>query len=506
MKETEKNIENVMNITLDGLSKKEILEVQQIFSRFMKKYEENPEKETVEWLSEQFQEEFPEKKTEEIQKTAEEIVAVLKEYDQDLEDLNKSVKKGISKDVWFADKIQDRKKGMTVNQCGDYLKKIDQNFMHANNQMQRIILRADEGVSQKINFNDFIVEQYHVNSFNTKAVLENSPYRARICVSENDKYGKNSVDVIIDDIQSGEKGIERYQFKYRRDYETFVSLLKNGDYSDQRIVVAEGQAEKIGKVFLEKFVTDHIGGTDRVKVKSDPITNEQIKKLQSDANQKESVFQMDWNRYQIRELAVNLGKRAGQEGIQSAFLGTGTYLAKKAFDGEKIEADDVVKNAIMNGSDTCVKVAIGGALKVASEKNIVSILPPRISASTIERIACVAVENVKILWKIANGELTLSEGLEYMGRTSLVMFAGLSIRSIGIGVGAVAFSFIPVVGPIIGGVIGGIIGYTAGNKMGETIFNMSKKVSQAGVRIVKKINETLKNIENMVFDTLIRWT
>ena len=178
MKKTVKNItadgtENVMNIQIEGLTEKEVREVQKIFSRFMKKYKENPEKETVVWLAEQLQEELPEKSPEEIRGIAQEIAAAVEEYDRDLEDLNKSVKKGMSKEAWLSELIQDGAKGMAVNQYGDYLRTIDQNSANANAQMARTILRADGGVSQNINLDGFMAEQYHVNNFNAKAVLEN---------------------------------------------------------------------------------------------------------------------------------------------------------------------------------------------------------------------------------------------------------------------------------------------------------------------------------------------
>ena len=213
----------------------------------------------------------------------------------------------------------------------------------------------------------------------------------------------------------------------------------------------------------------------------------------------------DWNSYQTRELAVNLGKQAGQAGIQAALLGVGINLAKKAFDGEKIEAEDIVKTAVETGSDTCVKAAAGGALKVAAEKGVISILPPGTPAGTISKIACVAVENAKILMKVAKGELTLSEAAEHMGRTSVSMYAGLSAGAVGAGVGAAALSFIPVVGPIVGGVVGGIVGYTAGSKVGETIFNAGKKVVQTGVKVIKKAAEVVSNFASGVVDTVLSW-
>lgn len=499
------NAENVMNIEIDGLTEKEVQEVQKIFSRFIRKYKENPEKDTVEWLVEQLQEELPDRQPDEIKKIAVEIAGAVEEYDKDLEDLNKSCKKGMTKEAWLADRLQDSAKGMSVNQYGNYLKAIDQNFANANAQMARTVLRADGGINQNINLDGFMAEQYHVNNFNAKAVLENSSYRARVCVPENGQYGKNSVDVMIDDMKTGQKGVTRYQFKFGKDSGETIDLLKNGNYDNQRVVVPAGQVEDVGKALPGKSVTDHIGGTDKIKIKSDPVTKEQMKKMQADVQQKGLMPKTDWNSYQTRELAVNLGKQAGQAGIQAALLGVGINLAKKAFDGEKIEAEDIVKTAVETGSDTCVKAAAGGALKVAAEKGVISILPPGTPAGTIAKIACVAVEDVKILMKVAKGELTLSEAAEHMGRTSVSMYAGLSAGAVGAGVGAAALSFIPVVGPIVGGVVGGIVGYTAGSKVGETIFNAGKKVVQTGVKVIKKAAETVVNFVSGAVDTVLSW-
>lgn len=485
--------DNMMNLEIDNLSEEEVQEIQKIFQRFMEKYKENPERETVEWLKEQLAEELPDKEPEEIQSIAEEIVESVEEYGTDLEELNQNCKKGITKESWLADRIMDSSKGVAVNQFGDYLWQIDRNFANANVQMIRTVLRADGQVSQNINLDGFIAEQYHVNNFNAKAVLAKEPFRARVCVPENEQYTKNSVDVMIDNISTGQKGVARYQFKFGQDSETTINMLKAGNYDNQRIVVPKGQADKIGQALPGKSVTDHIGGTDEIKVQSDPITKEQVKEMQSNAQQKELLPKMDWNSYQTRELALNIGKQAGQAGIQAALIGAGIHLAKKAFDGEKIDADEVVKTALETGSDTCVKLAAGGALKVAAEKGVLSILPPGTPGGTIAKIACVAVENVKILMKVAKGEMTMSEALEHMGRTSVAMYAGLSAGAVGAGIGAMALSFIPVVGPIVGGIVGGIVGYTAGSKVGETVFNGVKKVAGKLKEKLKSGAEKLKS-------------
>ena len=485
--------EKMMNLEIQNLSEEEVQEIQKIFQRFMGKYKENPELETVEWLKEQLAEELPDKDLEEIQSIAEDIVESVEEYDTDLKELNQSCKKGITKESWLADRIMDGSKGVAVNQFGDYLWQIDRNFANANAQMVRTVLRADGQVSQNINLDGFIAEQYHVNNFNAKAVLAKEPFRARVCVPEEGQYTKNSVDVMIDNISTGQKGVARYQFKFGQDSKSTIDMLKTGNYDNQRIVVAKGQRDEISQALPGKSVTDHIGGTEEIKVQSDPITKEQLKEMQTGVQQKELLPKMDWNSYQPRELALNIGKQAGQAGIQAALIGAGIHLAKKAFDGEKIEADEVVKTALETGSDTSVKLAAGGALKVAAEKGVLPILSPGIPGGTIAKIACVAVENVKIFMEVAKGEMTMSEALEHMGRTSVAMYAGLSAGGVGAGIGAMALSFIPVVGPIVGGIVGGIAGYTAGSKVGEFVFNGVKKVAGKVKEKLKSGAETIKS-------------
>ena len=152
------------------------------------------------------------------------------------------------------------------------------------------------------------------------------------------------------------------------------------------------------------------------------------------------------------------------------------------------------------GADTGVKAAAGGALTVASEKGILSILPKSMAPGTITKIACVAVENVKILWKVTKGDLTMSEGLEHMGRTSTAMISDLACAGAGAGIGAAALGWIPIVGPIAGGLIGGIVGYTAGSAVGEKVFNGAKKVAEKGKEIVKRAWEGAKEFVGGILD------
>lgn len=96
--------------------------------------------------------------------------------------------------------------------------------------------------------------------------------------------------------------------------------------------------------------------------------------------------------------------------------------------------------------------------------------------------------------KFASGEITLSQAMEQMGRTTCAMVFGLGWGAAGAGIGAAALSWIPIVGPIVGGFVGGVVGYMAGSKVGETIhkgFTAVKKgivtACKAGWNMLKKV-------------------
>lgn len=492
---------NLTDFEIEGLNEEDVREIQKIFVRFIKKYKENPERKISEWLAEQLERELPNREPEEIRKIAETITESIEEYERDLEDLNCNCEKGKSKETWFADKIEDSAKSIAINKYGNYLKGIQQNFANANAQMTRTVLTADGSFSQNINLDGFIAEQYHVNNFNAKAVLEKSPYRARVCVPENGQYTKNSVDVMIDNIKTGQKGVARYQFKFGKDSKATIDLLKHGNYDNQRIVVPQGQLDEVGRALPGKTVTDYIGGTEKIKVKSDPISKEQLKQLQADIQQNNIIPETDWNNFQTREMALNIGKQAGIAGIQAAFLGIGIHLAEKAFKNEKIEVDEVIRTGLVTGSDAFIKAAVAGAFIIANDENKLPFLHKKMQPETITKIVCVAIENLKISWKVAKGELSLSEGAECMGRTSVAMYAGMSAGK----AGAVIGTFIPVIGPILGGLIGGVVGYTAGSNLGETIFDGAKELVTSGIKEVKKVIESLPRIIEDAKISLLEW-
>ena len=54
-KNTDKQTESVMEFEIEGFTEKEAGEIRELFTRFLNKYKENPQRDMEEWLSEQIQ-------------------------------------------------------------------------------------------------------------------------------------------------------------------------------------------------------------------------------------------------------------------------------------------------------------------------------------------------------------------------------------------------------------------------------------------------------------------
>ena len=124
-------------------------------------------------------------------------------------------------------------------------------------------------------------------------------------------------------------------------------------------------------------------------------------------------------------------KQAGQAALMGAAVGVGFDIAQKVWNGEDIKGEELVETAIVSGADFGIKAAAAGALKVGVEKGVIAAIPKGTPAGTLANIAYVAVENAKIVSKMATGDLTVKEGLEKMEQTTVATVAGIAASTKG---------------------------------------------------------------------------
>lgn len=472
------------------LSEEEAKGVSKIQREFLESYAASKDKMSVEeWLRQELQKQLPEKTSEEIEEMSTEIITSLKVTEDMKVSQQKAIAAGRSKDSWFASTILQSTSQMSAQESARYLQILDDAIKNANAAMHETITTKGSGYitpSMNPNLDGFIAEQHHVNSFNMNAAVKGSGLRAEVQpLKPGDTYTKNGFDVIIKDASG--KRIHQYQMKYGATAEDTIRMIDSGNYNNQTLVVPEEQVAAVQEAFPNKTVTSTIGDGD---VSSKPLTKEQAKELQEKA-QTGNFMDADWNDYVAKDIAIGIGKQAGYACLQGAAVGAGMAIATKVWNGESIDGEEVIETAIVSGADFGVKTATAGALKAASEKGVLKVIPKGTKGSTFANIAFVAIENVKVLGKVATGELTAKEGLDVMEQTTVSCVAGIAASTKGAAIGATIGSVLGSVGTAVGGFIGGTLGYMAGSKVAQTIVKGAQKVRDKAVEVVKSVGSAI---------------
>ena len=480
------------NIGLEGFSEDNARDLGKVIEDFLHSYAQKPpEVSTRDWLYGKLRQELPDKTDEEITATVDEILADIDTYDKNLTSLNTACASGTTKEEWLTDTLKEASVNMSVQEFGEYLADIDQAIAEGNAAMYDAVMTQDGTVSQNPNLDGFIAEQHHVNTFNLDAALKNSPFRAiRLDRPEGGTFGKNSVDIRIFDKNTGQT-IHRYQVKYYQDAKASIKAVNPLRYGNQQGLVAKGQAKaELVEKYLpdgsKKTVTETIGGTDKVDAESTELSKKQAEQYRDNAQKSGRLpDKMSWNKYTANELAYNISKQAALAGVHAAALNTGMTMAIKILQGEKIDGEEAVKAAVVTGADAGVKAATAGALKVGVEKGLVPVLAKSTPISVITCMACVAIENIKVLGKFANGEITATQTIEYMGRNTVAAVGGFVGALEGGAIGAAVGSLLGPVGTIVGGFVGSVIGAVAGSTVGKTVYSGAKAIVSTAVSVAK---------------------
>lgn len=471
--------------TNEYITEKEAKTVCEMFKKYLKYYKEkDPEMTDKEWLEWLFKKELPETTPEEAKADAEEIVESIQTFGENLTSCNEASKKGISKESWLADKMQEASVGMAVNEYGRTLQQIDNVLYAKNAELADALSRSADGhIMMSPNLDGNIAENMIAKTTELSASLRGK----NISVEVLESHAANSVDVRAINHDTGQ--YQNYQLKFGKNAKATIDLLERGNYNNQRIVVPSEQLEEVQAYFKEKgsskTITDHI---EAWGAEGKSFTKEEMKALQEKAQSEGVAPEINYSHYQTKDLAMSIGKNAGVMALQAAAVTTGLNVAAKIFKGEQIDKDELVEVAIKTGADTSIKTVTAGTLQVAVRKGIIKFIPKATPAGVIANIACVGIENVKILAKIASGDLSVTKGLDQMGRVTTSMVGGLWGMAKGAATGAKLTGWIPVIGPgfaVVTGFVGGMVGYFGGSKIGDVIYSAGKKVAGAAKTVAK---------------------
>lgn len=153
--------------------------------------EEKMTEETLEKIEEIFQE-FLEGRNENSKKIADSVEL----YEKELEDFNRSMRAGITKESWFLEKLQDKAKGFSIDYFGNILLEMNQKLVEANRIMRELLFELEEIDEIEIEEKKIINKRKPKwNSYNTKEVALELGREAKsqfLLWSQNDEWLKNS--------------------------------------------------------------------------------------------------------------------------------------------------------------------------------------------------------------------------------------------------------------------------------------------------------------------------
>lgn len=456
-------------------------EVSAIIASFVHSYgEKGEEVPDGDWLLEQFKVSLPDRDEAELTQMRDEIIDGLNQQEEAKKSLETALSRGMSKESWFARECKKATSVMSAMESAKYLQSLDDAVAKANEELWATVMTKGGAVNQNPNLDGFIAEIHHVNTFNAKAVATGSDFRARVLKPGDKGYTKNSVDVVLDNIKTGEKGIQRFQVKYGETAEATNKLYEHGNYQGQQKLVP---ADQVGKIHGRH--TGKIEAPDNVTSKS--LTKQEAKELQQKA-QSGKLEEHTWNDYAMKDVAAGIAKNAAKAGAMGMVIGAGFELGRQVLNDEEIDGEKLVEEGLKSGADFGVKAAVAGGLKVASEKGILAIIPKGTSSNVVTSIAFLAVENVKVLGEVASGELTPLEGFEKAERVTVSCVYGLAAA-------AAVCSFLSLGPMTVAGFTVGTIAYLAGSGVAEAVTKGYQKVRRVVVEnVIKPAWEKTKEV------------
>ena len=520
---------------------------EEVIRKFLKSYAENEKsknkKDLREWLISELKNELPNKKNEEIEKMAGELISGIKIYFDKKKEVEKYQSLGISNSDYVGDKILEKvaneiKEAETVdkeeiiesmkeagnvlasyneamiyeaasieepqlvadalsaNSINNYIDNVNETIGKSNDEILKSLTTKTGEISQNPNLDGFIFEERHAGTFNIDASVKEQNYHAEALKPEvGETYGKNSVDMRIED---SNRIVKKYQAKaYKNANETAKSF-----YDRQ-----EGYKYKFqSKLVPSDQVGDIENSVDRIEygeVKSKSISKTELKDMQEKYQEgnKEAVkfsFEKDVDTIAITK---QIGRQVMVNGIMGIAIGMGKNIGAKLISNEEIEINEIVEEGLKSGFSMGLSAAVAGGMRVAVEKKFIPTVLSKflVNNNVIGAIAASSMDIIKIVFKLGLGEISLGKAsndiISVLGTVYGAIVAsdkgakvvGIILNMIGIGnIGIIMDIIISVICGVVGSKVGGAIARGLGN-ITEKVVNGTKEVVKNGANVVKDV-------------------
>ena len=532
---------------------------EEIIKKFLKSYAENEKsqdkKDLKTWLILELQNELPNKKVEDIEKIATELISGIGIYYQKKKEVEKYQSVGITNGDYIGNEIlekvaneieeaeivdtkeviEDMKEAsnilsqynetmiyetaaikeaqlvanvLSTKSVNNYIDTVNTAIDNANKTLVESVTTKAGTINQNPNLDGFIFEEHHAGTFNIDAAVKQKSYYAEALKPElGETYGKNSVDLVIKD--DAGKYVKKYSAKaYKNANETaksFYDKITGYKYKGQSKLVPTDQTNEIAN------------SADKIKynnVESKGISKAEIKDIQNDlqsGNKKDILnFKKDVNTISISK---QIGKQAMVNGTMGVGIGMAANIGINLITGKEVEAEEVIEAGIKTGASMGIATAVAGGIRVAVEKKVIPTVFSRIlTNNTIGAIAAASMDIIGIAFKLGSGEISLGQAVKDVGKSVGAAYGAIVASGWGYAggmaiAGMIGLGTIGAVGTILGigvAIVAGAVCTVVGSKVGGAIANgigtVTGAIVDGAVGIVKVGKEVVKSIASGVWN------
>ena len=194
-----------------------------------------------------------------------------------------------------------------------------------------------------------------------------------------------------------------------------------------------------------------------------------------------------WSRYTTINNIAQQSVLMGSNGVQ-------ILIDQNALQGEEILQDDISEESLNPKIDEGLKMATAAALKIGQVAGKIPCLPKDTPLSVIIDIACVGVEMVKNIGRVATGKISPMQAMENIGRASIIAVADFFAT----GIPAMALHAVPFVGPVLSSVCAGFLTSRSSTEIQEKIYAGINKIKPYAIKATNTFHSTMVNTKNKV--------
>ena len=524
---------------------------EEIIKKFLKSYAENEKsqdkKDLKICLISELQNELANKKVEDIEKIATELISGIEIYYQKKKEVEKYQSVGITNGDFVGNEIlekvaveieeaeiidtkeviEDMKEAsnilsqyneamiyetasikepqlvanvLSANSVNNYVDTVNNTIDSANKTLMESVTTKTGNINQNPNLDGFIFEEHHAGTFNIDATVKQKPYHAKVLKPKlGETYRKNSIDIVIED--SG---------KYVKKYSAKAYKIVNG--TAKSFYDENGYKYRFQSKLVPTDQTNEIANSvDKIKynnVESKGITKAEIKDIQKDlqnGNKKVDIFNFKKDVNTI-SISKQIGKQVMLNGTMGLGVGMAANIGTKIIQGKEVEAEEVIEAGIKTGASMGMATAVAGGIRVAVEKKVIpTVFSKMLTNNTIGAIAASSMDIIGTAFKLGSGELTLGKAVKDVGNSLSAGYGAIISSGIGFSGGmalatTIGLGTIGTVGTIltgglalVAGAVCGVIGSNIALKIANGLGKITETVVDKAVDIVKSGVNKVKN-------------